>query len=82
MDDLYGYPWRWVTDGTVKTELPQGISVIDLSEQPETEGVAALWMQRHGVNAALVRPDNYVFASAAHAADAELLFENWRAHLN
>ncbi len=82
MDQLYGYLWRWVTDGTVKTELPKGISVIDLSEQPETEGVAALWMQRHGVHAALVRPDHYVFASAAHAADAEKLFENWRTHLN
>ena len=82
MDHLYGCLWRWVTDGTVKTEVPQGVCAIDLSITPETEGVVALWMQRHGVHAALVRPDHYVYASASTAAEARQLFEVWRSHFN
>jgi 3-(3-hydroxy-phenyl)propionate hydroxylase len=49
--------------------------------QPELEGVVALWMQRHGVHAALVRPDHYVFASASNETDAQKAFANWQAHL-
>ena len=82
MDHLIGYPWCWVTDGTVKAEVPHGVTTIDLSEEPESEGVVALWMQRHDVHAALIRPDHYVFASATNLADAQQLFENWRTHFN
>jgi 3-(3-hydroxy-phenyl)propionate hydroxylase len=81
MDQLHGYPWRWVTDGTLKSVAPQGVKTIDLLVQPELEGVVALWMQRHGVNAALVRPDHYVFASASNETDAQKAFANWQAHL-
>ena len=82
MDHLFGCQWRWVTDGTVKTDVPHGISCIDLSVTPEIEGVVAQWLQRHAVHAALVRPDHYVFASAGNAADASKLFEMWRTHFN
>ena len=81
MDQLYRYPWRWVTDGTLKFDAPQSVKTIDLAVQPEAEGVVALWMQRHGVNAALVRPDHYVFASASNESDAQKLFANWQDHL-
>jgi 3-(3-hydroxy-phenyl)propionate hydroxylase len=81
MDRLHGYQWRWVTDGTLTTIVPQGVNTVDLTVEPEAEGVVALWMQRHGVHAALVRPDHYVFASAANASDAQKLFANWQAHL-
>jgi 3-(3-hydroxy-phenyl)propionate hydroxylase len=33
----------------------------------ERDGVAAAWFARHGVLAALVRPDHYVFGVAADA---------------
>ena len=82
MDHLIGYPWCWVTDGAVKAEVPHGVTTIDLSEEPESEGVVALWMQRHDVHAALIRPDHYVFASATNLADAQQLFENWRTHFH
>jgi 3-(3-hydroxy-phenyl)propionate hydroxylase len=81
MDQLHGYPWRWVTDGTLQSGAPQGVKTIDLAVQPESEGVVALWMQRHGVHAALVRPDHYVFASASNESDAQKVFANWQAHL-
>ena len=81
MDQLHGYPWRWVTDGTLKSVAPQGVKTIDLLVQPELEGVVTLWMQRHGVHAALVRPDHYVFASASNETDAQKAFANWQAHL-
>jgi 3-(3-hydroxy-phenyl)propionate hydroxylase len=81
MDQLHGYLWRWVTDGTLKVDAPQGVKTIDLAVEPEAEGVVAIWMQRHGVHAALLRPDHYVFASAANASDAQKLFANWQAHL-
>jgi 3-(3-hydroxy-phenyl)propionate hydroxylase len=82
MDHVYGYPWRWVTDGTVQADVPRGICCIDLSVNAETEGVVAQWMHRHGVHAALVRPDHYVFASLRNAQDADKVFKTWRAHLN
>jgi len=81
MDQLHGYPWRWVTDGILKSVAPQGVKTIDLLVQPELEGVVTLWMQRHGVHAALVRPDHYVFASASNETDAQKAFANWQAHL-
>jgi 3-(3-hydroxy-phenyl)propionate hydroxylase len=82
MDHVHGCHWRWVTDGTVQAAVPPGLSVIDLSINAEAEGVVALWMQRHGVHAALVRPDHYVFASAANASEAQQLFETWLSQLN
>ena len=82
MDHVHGCHWRWVTDGTVQAAVPPGVSVIDLSINAEAEGVVALWMQRHGVHAALVRPDHYVFASAANASEAQQLFETWQSQLN
>jgi len=81
MDEVHGYPWRWITDGTLKFNAPQGVKTIDMAMAPEAEGVVATWMQRHGVHAALVRPDQYVFASATNGSDAHILFANWQAHL-
>jgi 3-(3-hydroxy-phenyl)propionate hydroxylase len=82
MDHVHGCPWLWVTDGIVQTDVPPGVSTLDLTVDEEAEGVVALWMQRHGVHAALVRPDHYVFASAIHVSEAQQLFAVWRAQLN
>jgi 3-(3-hydroxy-phenyl)propionate hydroxylase len=82
MDHMHGYQWRWITDGSFKLAAPQGVTSIDLSEQSETEGVVALWMKRHGVHAAMVRPDHYVYASAANEIEAKQLFEVWQDFLD
>ena len=42
----------------------------------ERDGVAATWFARHGVHAAIVRPDHYVFGVAADAAHLAALRAN------
>lgn len=79
MDRLHGCGWRLVSDGSLPLEAPAGLVTINLKATPEAEGVVALWMQRHGVHAALVRPDHYVFGSATDAAGAATLLAAWRA---
>ncbi len=81
MDRLHGCGWRLVTDGHLALDAPPGVTRIDLAREPETEGVVALWMQRHGVHAALVRPDHYVFGSAADTAGAVALLAAWQTQL-
>jgi 3-(3-hydroxy-phenyl)propionate hydroxylase len=73
MDQHLGGGWRLVADGSLP--LPAGIKVLDLSarDTAETEGVVAAWMQRHACHAALLRPDHYVFGTAATAAELDVL---------
>jgi len=78
MDQLHGCGWRLVNDGTLPLDAPAGVTPIHLGQQPEADGVVALWMQRHGVHAALVRPDHYVYGSAADAAAAAALLKAWQ----
>jgi 3-(3-hydroxy-phenyl)propionate hydroxylase len=80
MDHALGHGWRWVTDGALSTQVPAGMRWLNLSQQPESEGVVAIWMQRHGVHGALVRPDHYVYGSAKTEQEALQLFENWQQH--
>jgi 3-(3-hydroxy-phenyl)propionate hydroxylase len=79
MDQLHGHGWRLVSDATLSVAAPAGVTLIDLARQPEAEGVVALWMQRHGVHAALVRPDHYVYGSAGDAAGVTALLAAWTA---
>jgi 3-(3-hydroxy-phenyl)propionate hydroxylase len=44
--------------------------------------VVAAWMSRHGCHAALLRPDHYVFGTAADATALLRLQAAWRATLN
>jgi hypothetical protein len=71
MDDRCGRGWRLVVDatGSAPAALP-GLTVIAIGEPDtaETDGVAAAWMQRHQVHAALVRPDHCVYGAAATPA--------------
>ena len=80
MDHALGHGWRWVTDGALSTQAPAGMRLLNLSQQPESEGVVAIWMQRHGVHGALVRPDHYVYGSAKTAQEALELFQIWQQH--
>ena len=72
MDQQFGGGWRLVCQGLKPDAAHAGVTLIDVapsSATPEAEGVVAAWMQRHGVRAALVRPDHYVFGSADSAAE-------------
>jgi 3-(3-hydroxy-phenyl)propionate hydroxylase len=69
---------------TVAALRPSAIqwTVLDLADPntAESEGVIAAWMQRHGCQAALVRPDHYVFATAQSGQElAEHATELWAA---
>jgi 3-(3-hydroxy-phenyl)propionate hydroxylase len=79
MDDAYGHGWRLVCGATLARNAPPGVRPIDLAHDPETEGVVAAWMQRHGASAALLRPDHYVFGSASDAASTQALLSAWQA---
>lgn len=68
MDRRFATGWRLVGDGSLPLAAAPGITAIDLGREPEAEGVAVAWMQRHGVHAALVRPDHYVQATATDPA--------------
>ncbi|WP_423458948.1 bifunctional 3-(3-hydroxy-phenyl)propionate/3-hydroxycinnamic acid hydroxylase [Ottowia sp. VDI28] len=65
MDEVFGRGWRLVQVAGGSDEMGfAGLRRIDLVRAPETEGVVADWMSRHGCIAALVRPDHYVFGVA------------------
>ena len=79
MDERFGCGWRLVSDGTLPLDAPPGLTLIDLAPEPEADGVVAAWMARHGVHAAIVRPDHYTYGSAADAACVHTLLAAWRA---
>ena len=68
MDQVHGCGWRLVGDGSLPLDGPAGVTPIDLGREPEADGVVAGWMARHDARVALVRPDHYVFGSAADAS--------------
>jgi 3-(3-hydroxy-phenyl)propionate hydroxylase len=78
MDQSHGHGWRLVSDSCLTTTVRAGVTSIDLALEPEADGVVALWMQRHGAHAALVRPDHYVYGSATDAASAAALLDAWQ----
>ena len=79
MDLRHGSGWRLVHDGTLPLQAPAGVVHINLAHEPEREGVVSRWMLRHGAHAALVRPDHYVFGSAADSPGAAAVFDAWHA---
>ena len=85
MDHRHGCGWRLASDGLLALDAPDapaGIHRIDLAREPEADGVVAAWMHRHGVHAALLRPDHYVYGSAKNAADIHALLAAWQAALH
>lgn len=71
LDAVAGNGWLLVLgagyDGPApSTQGIPGLRVLRLDDTlPEKEGVAAAWFERHGSTAALVRPDRYVYGTAA-----------------
>ncbi|HKR86920.1 MAG TPA: bifunctional 3-(3-hydroxy-phenyl)propionate/3-hydroxycinnamic acid hydroxylase [Phenylobacterium sp.] len=53
--------------GLTRAHGPREWSVV------ESQGVLKSWFEAHGLTAALVRPDHYVFGVARHHADLELM---------
>lgn len=51
---------------TILAVAPEGADAVDETALHEKHGVLASWFERHGVIAALVRPDHYVFGAAAN----------------
>lgn len=80
MDERHGAGWRWVSDGSLAkpADWPAGLASIDLTQTPERDGVVAAWMQRHGVRAAIVRPDHYAHATASDADGVVAMMVAWR----
>lgn len=71
MDRIAGHGWRLVlAQGSV---LLPGLSVVSLDSLTERDGILAAWFTRHGVLAALLRPDHYVWGVAADAAALDAL---------
>jgi 3-(3-hydroxy-phenyl)propionate hydroxylase len=72
MDDVLGTGWRLLSTAPAARpfcgngELP-GLRSQNLDALDEADGVLAAWFDRHRCEAALVRPDHYVFGTAADA---------------
>lgn len=73
MDDRLGSGWRLFSRSesgvaTDAAELP-GLRAATLASLDERDGVLAAWFERHRCEAALVRPDHYVFGGVADLRD-------------
>ncbi len=81
MDKIFGHGWRLVTDGSLVAPKSKDIqlTIIELGKAvTEADGVIALWMQKHGCHAALVRPDHYTFGTAGTQAELHALLADWQ----
>lgn len=82
MDQRHGAGWRLVSDGVLPCPAQSRLSTIDLLLGPETDGVVGAWMRKHACHTALLRPDHYVFGTAADTPALERLLSAWRVALN
>lgn len=74
MDDVLGSGWRLILAANAGMDAAQAARLSALPnlkaaklgtpELTEAEGVLAHWFERHGVMAAIVRPDHYVYGVA------------------
>jgi 3-(3-hydroxy-phenyl)propionate hydroxylase len=78
MDDVLGGGWRLVVASAAPAQVPAGITPVSLAATPEAEGVVAAWMDKHRCDAALVRPDHYVFGTALGREDTARLLAQWQ----
>jgi 3-(3-hydroxy-phenyl)propionate hydroxylase len=78
MDERYGYGWRLVHDGSL-LGASGNFTHIDLSQpdSQEAQGVVQAWLDKRGCHAALVRPDHYVYGTAADSAQLKHLLAEW-----
>lgn len=85
MDERFGRGWRLVHDAALDpAETDADVTAIAIEHEPtaEAEGVVAAWLRRHACHAALLRPDHYVYGTAAGAAGLSALLAERRAALD
>jgi 3-(3-hydroxy-phenyl)propionate hydroxylase len=91
LDHLAGTDWRLVLAAdacsTVRARARRhadnnALSLVDMADTAwhEADGVVADWMARHECQAALVRPDHYIFGVAADAAGMDGLVGSLTRH--
>ena len=84
MDARFGCGWRVVVDAALAppTAMPAlTVIALDGAAVQDQDGVVAAWMRRHGAKAALLRPDHYVYGTAASTDELNALLAEWRAAL-
>ncbi len=84
MDTITGMGWRLFVDGRYMTAgVASDIPAIPLggSGLIEQDGVAAAWFDRFECQAALVRPDQYVFGTANDITHLSVLLQSFEAQL-
>ena len=59
-----------------------GVQVVVLEEAEDLDGRLTAWLDEHGVEAVLVRPDGYVFGAVAASASLPPLIDDLRAQLH
>ena len=79
MDDVLGFGWRVILSADAGDDLLQATqhhhlpalttAKLGTAELQEAEGVLANWFQKHGVKAAIVRPDHYIYGVSASAQE-------------
>jgi 3-(3-hydroxy-phenyl)propionate hydroxylase len=84
MDDAVAAGWRLVARDAAPAIDPAwpGLHVASLSALNEADGVLAAWFDKHRCAAALVRPDHYVFGTAADDASVPDLLAQARSALH
>ena len=84
MDESCGRGWRVVVDARLAVPaVTDGLKVVALGDPTtrERDGIVAAWMQRHACHAAIVRPDHYVYGTAATVAELDAVLGERRAAL-
>ena len=85
MDAITGNGWRLVAAPGVEPPAaanglpPMTVIPFGTADYAETQGVVAAWLRHHECCAALVRPDNYVYGTAATPQELDTLLAAWRA---
>jgi 3-(3-hydroxy-phenyl)propionate hydroxylase len=84
MDDAVGAGWRlvWRDSASAHDAALPGLRALALPALGEVDGVLAAWFEKHRCAAALVRPDHYVFGTAAHSAGVPELLAQAHAALH
>ena len=81
MDEVCGLGWRLFVDGRSKANRPTlesgGIQPFLIGGEGlrETDGLIAAWFDRHQCEAAIVRPDHYVYCGLPALSDFEEIRE-------
>ncbi len=76
LDQVVGVGWRLIVDGRHGSSADvAGVTVVTIGPDhlAECDGVVAYWFDVHGVAAALVRPDHYVFGVGTSVGAAAAL---------